>query len=339
MRGNKILLYIAWIMALNILIILTLFGQSGSGEFSGLTKSKQKIINHGFPVKIVKIYTQTGQQVKRGDLLAKVVRTDIAKEVNTITYSINQLIEKQRLYKDTIRSDIDLLKMKEEQEYALIDSELKQVEQTFKVNQQLLHSIDSTIVYNNSDNALKLEQLREKKRQIKKLYQTKKNVLLTRLNSSDGPAIEELKSLYKQKQLLKKNQSIISLYATDNGVIDTIGCTSGEIMKAYEPIITMRTAHPTFVEGYIHEDIKSELKIGQKVLIKPKVKLTDEEAIYGTVVDIGTQIFTLPPHLNKFQNLQSWGYKALISLPENRFKLEQKVTIASIQTSNMDPTR
>ncbi len=331
MRGNKILLYIAWITALNLLIIITLFGQSGNGQFSGLTKSKQTIINNGFPVKIVKIYTQTGHQVNRGDILAKVVRTDIKKEVNTITHSINQLIEKQRLYKDTLRADINLLKTKERQEYALIDSELKQVRQTFKANQQLLHSIDTGIVYNNSDHTLKLEQLTQKKRQTKKLYQTKKSALLNRIENSDAPVIEELKSLYKQKQLLKKNQSIVPLYAGHKGVVDTIGYTAGEIVKAYEPIITMRTAHPTFVEGYIHEDVKSDLKIGQKVLVKPKVKLTDEEAIYGTVVDIGTQIFNLPAHLNKFQNLQAWGYKALISLPENRLKLEQKVTIASVQ--------
>lgn len=331
MRGNKILLYIAWIMALNILIIITLFGQNGNGQFSGLTKSKQTTINHSFPVKIVKIYTQTGQQVNCGDLLAKVVRTDVEKEVNTLTHSINQLIEKQRLYKDTLRADINLLMMKETQEYTLIEGALKQAKQTFEANQNLLQSIDSSIVYNNSDYTLKIEQLKQKKRQIRKLYQTKKSALLDKLEYSDAPAIEELKLLYKQRQLLKKHQSIVPLYAQYKGIVDTIECASGEIVKAYEPIITMRTAHPTFVEGYIHEDVKSELKVGQKVLIKPKVKLTDEEAIYGTIVDIGTQIFNLPPHLNKFQNLQVWGYKALISLPKNRFKLEQKVTIASIE--------
>jgi len=256
---------------------------------------------------------------------------DIEKEVSTITNSINQRIEKQRLYRDTIQADINLLKIQEKQEYSLIDSKLKQIRETFKTNQQLLHSIDSSIIYNNSDQNIKSKQLKQKQKQIKKLYQTKKNTLLKKLNYSDNLAIEELKSLYKQKQLLKKNQSIIPIYARNKGVIDTVKCTSGEIIKAYEPIITMKTAYPTFVEGYIHEDIKSGLKIGQKVLIRPIVKLTDEETIYGTVVDIGTQIFTLPPHLNKFQNIQAWGYKVHISLPENRFKLEQKVTISSIQ--------
>ncbi len=327
MRSGKILIYIAWVIALILLAIITLYNQEKVDSFMGLTQSKQRTLNFPFPVEVQKVYVMIGEEVKKGQKLADVLRVDTKDKTFTINAKINELETKRTLKTDEIKGDLESLEVKRHKDISKIDLQIKALEQKENMRHALMHSVNESESGIGSMN-YKIEALKAEKANLEVLYDTKKANLQKMLNNTNNRIDAQIKQLQSKEQVLHNESKVISIYAPYNGSIGSIGCTSGEALKAYTPVLTIHPVYPQYVTGYIHEDVQTDIKIGEKVLIEPLSTLyKDKTPIEGVVLSISTRIVSFPVRLKRFKVVPLWGYKVLIKIPENNLKLGQKVSV------------
>jgi hypothetical protein len=89
----------------------------------------------------------------------------------------------------------------------------------------------------------------------------------------------------------------------------------------------LHTKSPSYVKGYIHEDVYNKVAIGQKVTI---ASFSDpKNTIQGEVVGVGSRIVEYPVRLRKRPDFQIWGREIIIKIPsENNLLLGEKVRIS-----------
>jgi multidrug efflux pump subunit AcrA (membrane-fusion protein) len=91
MRTGKILIYVAWIIAIVLLATITMFNQEKVDSFLGLTQSKQRTLNFPFPVQVKELYVAVGEEVTKGQKIADILRVDTKDKSFAINAKINEL--------------------------------------------------------------------------------------------------------------------------------------------------------------------------------------------------------------------------------------------------------
>jgi multidrug resistance efflux pump len=326
MRTGKVLIYVAWIIALVFLIIITIYNQEKVNSFLGLTQSKQRTLNFPFPVQVKELYVAVGEEVTKGQKIADILRVDTKDKSFVINAKINELETKRFLKIDAIKGDIQSLEVKRHKDISKIDLEIQALKQKEKLNIALMNSIDINQDNKNSIQ-FKIKALTSEKNNLQKLYEIKKLNLKIMLNNTNNTIDAQIKQLEGKKSALKKENDVIPLYAPYDASIGSIGSTSGEALKSYSPIMTIHPVYPQYVTGFIHEDIQTDIVIGEKVIVKPLSNMHEQIPITGIVKSISTRIVNFPIRLKKFKVVPLWGYKVLIQIPKNNLKLGQKVSI------------
>ena len=218
-----------------------------------------------------------------------------------------------------------------------IRSQIKQLEAQYELNKKLtsdLKSIKKTPEGTASDSEenpikIKIESLKKELELAQHPSQLKIDMLKSGLYSSKDPVIIQVQRLEKELQLLLEEQNKLIKYAQITGVIGSVNFKEGEKVSPFTPIITLHTKSPSFIKGYIHENVYNKVLIGQNVHIH---SITDKNnRTDGEVVGVGSRIVEYPVRLRKRQDFQIWGREILIKIPpENTFLLGEKVLITSI---------
>lgn len=336
MKPSKIYLYIMWITAVGILAFITINNKKEIDTFMGITESKEKSLNFPFPVKIKKLYVVVGQKVTKGEKLAEATRVDVNSKLSTMDYKINELLAKKRVKEEDIYSQLKSIELKEQQELSQLNFQIKEFKKKENTNKKLLQAINAD--QEDTDNSLihfKIKSLEKKRRDLKNFYELKKSNIKFSLQNVSTPIEEQIKNLQHKKVLLEKDNSILAIYAPYDGDIGNVNYTEDQSAKEFSPIITIHPLYPSYVTGYIHEDIPANLKINQEVIIQPLSQLYKEEAsLKGRIKSISTRIVNFPLRLKKYKIVPLWGYKVLIEIPKNSLKLGQKVSISQSIDNN-----
>jgi HlyD family secretion protein len=287
-------LYFLWIVIIVILVIISLQYKGESTGFYGIADAREVVINSGNPVEIKKIHVVQGQSIKVGDTLVKLCRPELTMKINEITHHLRTMKTQKSVKVNRIKAQIKELQAQYERNKKLT-SELK----SFKKE-------NNTASQDNNKNPLLLK--------IENLTRE------LRLASSPTQIKDEL-------NLLLEEQEKLTIYAQINGIIGSVNAKEGEKVSPFTPIITLHTKSPSYVKGYIHEDVYNKVTIGQKVTIASlsDVKNTTE----GEVVGVGSRIVEYPVRLRKRADFQIWGREIIIKIPsENNFLLGEKVRIS-----------
>ena len=96
-------LHIAAIIAGIILVASFSFRMNNTVVFYGFAENMETQINMDTPVEVSKIYVNTGQKVKKGDVLIDVFSSILPVKINNATYSIEELSTEYSIWK----SDLD----------------------------------------------------------------------------------------------------------------------------------------------------------------------------------------------------------------------------------------
>jgi len=142
MRSGKVFIYVTWIIAVIFLAIITMYSQTKVDSFLGLTESQETNMNYPFPVQIKKIYVNLGQEVKKGEKLAEIVRLDVDTELSTKKFKISELMSKKALKREKLQSELETLNIKENKDLSELDFRIKTLKQKQVLSRQLLNSIN-----------------------------------------------------------------------------------------------------------------------------------------------------------------------------------------------------
>ncbi len=180
--------------------------------------------------------------------------------------------------------------------------------------------LDSEIRSLNSQLQLKKSELNVRNN-ISSLVGNTKNV-----DQSDDPLMVELNDLQSELTRLEAQKNNLYIFSEASGVVGSINFKKGEKVPAFSPVLTISTQSPTFVQGFIHERLHTQLSIGQVVTVS---SIANSQLQYeGTIASLGSRITQIPLQLNRTPQTPVWGKEVIVNLPDgNQLLLSEKVEI------------
>jgi len=338
------LLYLVWAFALVNVLAITAYYECDNTIFQGIAETRETIISSEIPVEIKRIYVVEGQCVSKGTKLVDMNSPDMTIKINHISHQLEQLKAQKGVNKDEIRSKIKQFTAEKQSRSSEINNKIKQLKNQYNLNKELiigLKSIDQGKEYNNNDFTeisnpimLKIENLKQELDMSIRPLNIQIELLRKSLHISECPIKIQIEQLEKELDLLNQEKRKLHIYSHLSGIIGSVNFKPGEKVSPFAPILTLHTKNPSFVKGYIHENVYTQVSIGKKLNIKSQADFKNKTV--GTVVGVGSRIVEYPIRLRKHPELKVWGREVVIQIPENNhFILGEKVHINSLHPKSL----
>lgn len=131
-------------------------------------------------------------------------------------------------------------------------------------------------------------------------------------------------SILKNKlDFLNKEKEELYVFSTFDGHVGAVNFNNGASVPPFDPIVTMHKTTPTFVRGYVHENLSHEIKLNKKVEIK---NLNSKQKVVGVIKKVGSRIVEFPERFRRSIDAKIWGREVVVQLPKNNtYLLGEKV--------------
>ncbi len=324
--------YTVCISLVIVLTIVTINIRRESTNFYGIAETKEMVINSEFGVEIKDIRITPGQSVKAGDTLIEMRSPEIDLKISEYTHLINEMETRSKTQANLSKSEVRQIKTENEARFIEILSELQELQSQYEINRKLMKQLRSisTENYGSSDSnptLIRIENLKKELSRINKSNEILDENLRSQISFGVDPLQEMLKQYQDQLRLYNELKQKMFIIAPNDGIIGAIHYRKGEMVPAFDSIATLHSKSPSFVLGYIHENIYSSVALGQKVLVH---SITDKKnTVQGEVIGVGTRIVEYPIRLRTVQDYLMWGREVTVKLPpDNNFLLGEKVRIS-----------
>lgn len=118
------------------------------------------------------------------------------------------------------------------------------------------------------------------------------------------------------------------VFAETDGVVGSVNFSKKESVPAFSALVTISPENPTYVQGYVHEALNSDLKVGTPV--KVSSLSGKHNTVRGRVAGLGGRFVQIPERLNGMGRM-AWGREVTVEiLPQNTLLLGERVLIAPI---------
>ena len=328
--------YVICTVVTGALIGITVFFQSEPTQFYGIADTKETIINSDAPVEIKKIAVVQGQSVDVGDTLAILDRPELTIKINEISHMLSEY--KARVLRATDLSITERKKLKAEQDERIneITAQINELEVKYEMNKKLvaeLRSVKTTGLEPDDSSTHPILAQIKSLRQLLELARNPSNIEIERITKQlmsggkDDPLEVQVQRLSDELKLLQAEKQKLVMVSQIHGMIGSVKFKEGEKVSPFDTIITLHAAAPSYIKGYIHENVYSQVAVGDTVTAK---SASDEkQGIKGTVVGVGSRIVDYPERLRRRQDIPIWGREVIIKIPENNnLLLGEKVLIA-----------
>jgi HlyD family secretion protein len=297
----------------------------------------ETVVSYNLPVEIKKINVVQGEPIKVGDTLLLLYQSKLTSEINKISYILEELKAKKTKKTNRSRSEIKVLKAEQAARINQLSTEIKKLEAEYKLKKGLVANFKSMqgSVGNNQDTSIDFSnpliiQIEELKKQIK-MANEPSQVVIERLNdelSNNGdPLLDQVQLMTNELALLNDKKDELVVRAQINGVIGSVLFNEGEKVTPYDTIVTIHQSFPSYVKGYIHENLHGYVYIGQTVNL---CSTTGKTTSTGVVTGIGSRIVEYPIRLTKSKEIVIWGKEVIIKLQDNNnFHLGDKIVIST----------
>jgi hypothetical protein len=152
-----------------------------------------------------------------------------------------------------------------------------------------------------------------------------KSVKLNKVNTEDNQIEIEIKSLEIEMDMLYAAEDELSIFSPIDGHIGSVNFKVGESVSPFSSVITMHKKTPTYVRGYIHENISNKVRVNSKVIVTSK---NEKNKIKARVSSVGTRIIEFPERFRRSADAKIWGREIVVKISaRNKFLLGEKVFI------------
>ena len=331
-------LYMVWAIVFGVVALITVAYQRESTNFHGIAETHEITVNSKVTVEIMKINVLEGQLVEKGVLLVELGSPELTLKINQISHQLDQLKAEKGISKSEIKSGIRELQAQKASIVSDINYQIRKLENKYKINKNLssgLKSLKKT-TKNTGSNPIQLQisALKEELKLSVSPVNIKISLLRRELNESDSPIKIRVQRLEEELKLLRQESGKLNIYSQISGIIGSVNFKAGEKAAPFTPILTVHTRTPSFVKGYIHENVYNKMAINDKVNV---ISVADNRnLVEGTIAAVGARIIEYPRRLRKHPDIPIWGRELLIKIPENnKFILGEKVLISSTKVDKM----
>lgn len=316
-----------------VLVGMTLYSRGEPARFLGIAETKETIINADESVEIERIIVVQGQKVSVGDTLVILDQPELTLMINEIFHTLDEFRAQHRFQASYSRSEMEKYKAEQVEKTGEITAEINELEAQYAMNNKLVDELRSVSKRKEAgDDSLNpiLAQIHSLKRLRESLNNTPQveiNRLGSELASSDDPIIAQVRRYEEELALLNKRRKELVKIAQINGIIGMVKYRNGEKVAPFDTILTLHTPAPSYVKGFIHEDLFSRISVGDSVTVSSFVN--GRTITNGQVTGVGTRIVEYPERLRKRIDLPIWGREVIVRVPEQSpLILGQKVLIS-----------
>jgi len=332
MKDNK-LLYSIWALVVGV-VILILNYNTESSKFYGIADTREIVINAENAVEIKNIHVVPGQTIGRGELLVDFDRPDLTLEINNTSHQLEALRANRSVSTEGIRAQIDELKALKAAKTSEIDYQIKELQAQYALNKELasgLRSIETnsevkTPPERKSPIQIKIESLQKALALAIDPLQIKIDTLARELVSTEDPFKAQEEKLKNELNLLLVEKNRLYMFSPVAGIIGSVNVKKGEKIAPFTPLLTLHPKSPSWVRGYVHENMYNQVTLNQRVTVVSSA--TGNKKTIGEVIGVGSRIVEFPVRLRKRPDVQVWGREIEVKIPaDNSFLLGEKVLI------------
>lgn len=310
-------------------IVYDLQGQS-SNTFFGTAETESQSINMEYTALIERMYVRIGQQVKRGDTLAVVSRSELDRNSSDNSLEIVQLTTERNADKAILQRDRELLKASYATKQSELEAEIRVLETEKNLQADLRKAIGSTTTSTEtSASNLKAQEIAGLKRTIseneKQLQEELKHVD-AQIQTGESVYQAELKRLRKTSDFLDAERAHLVITSPVDGYVESVGAGPNEIVQEYRELLKINPRQPNKVIGFVHESVEIPLLPGDTVFLS---SVSRPDVVFSALLSgSSSRMVELPFRLRKFTELKTWGRELYIQLPaDNPFYIGEKILI------------
>ncbi len=319
---SRSILVLAWVLAFAGLAGLTWRNGANAQHFYGIADDLEQSIRFAAPVDIVSYPKVAGAMVDRGELILKVAQPELDAQIRMLDEQLLALELKNRETRASIGAQIVELESIGQADVAKVQSELEVLTQRQRANRSFLGEHTPSVALTAEIRSLQL-----RARATERATSARVSDLKSQLAQSKRPLDAQIEELRKQQRELIRKQDALHVRAGVTGRVGSLLFQVGDRVPPFATIMTVHGAAPTFVKGFIHEQVLNDVRIAQAVWVQSATQR--ESAWYvGRVKSLGARIVEFPPRLKVNPMAQAWGREVILELPsEHQLLLGEKVEI------------
>lgn len=326
--------YFVLFIALAAVALMTAYYKSETYRFYGIADTKEIVVNYNLPVEIKEINVVQGQPIRTGDTLVILDQPELTLKINEISHALDEIKATKATLATRSRSEIRQIKAEQAARVNEIKAEIKKLEAEYELNKKLMSELRSFSKggKNPADNSDMSSPILVEIAELKKLLATSNpsQIVIDRLTneitSSEDPLVVQVERMTKELTMLNAEKEKLIILAQIDGIVGSVNFKEREKVSPFDTIMTLHRESPSYVKGYIHENVHSSVSVGQNVNIR---SMTDAYVSEGDIVGVGSRIVEYPLRLRKVQEIMMWGKEVLVRIPDdNKFLLGEKVVIS-----------
>jgi len=267
------ILYFIWILALCATILISVNYRNETTDFHGIAETSEIVINSEKQVEIKKVHVVPGQSIKKGDLLVEFNRPELTMEINKIFHRIEELKTRKKVDTKDLKSQIDFLKAEKRKITSDIQYRIRQYEAQYKINRELsaeLRSVpqsDAPGIQSGNPIQIRIQSLKKELELAVNPIRIRIRALENEMGSGEDPVKVRTERLEKELNLLLQEKNSLYIFARINGIIGAVNVRIGEKVSPFTPILTLHAKSPSYVRGFVHENVYNRIAVGDKVAV------------------------------------------------------------------------
>jgi len=321
---------IVWLAAVAATGGLTWFLMGDRSDFRGIAEDAKSIVSTASSVEVLKIPVQPGQVVHVGDTLVHLRSPELAMRITQVKREIEGASGDANLNSAETQRRVAQLRAEFAARRAELNGNIRTLTELNARNRSLVTGFKAMGMESaGSDTSALQEQILSIRNQLA-VEESGVASQIALLEGSKGNmgrlAASRDQALRNELAILEQEERHLSIVSTLNGVVDSTHHRVGEKLSPFTPILTISGQRPTLVRGYIHERVRTDLQVGDSVVVSA-VGMRHAE-VPGVVTGLGARIIELPPRLWKAPGIPLWGRETIVAIsPTNTLLLGEMVSI------------
>ena len=306
-------------------IVNDLQGQS-EHTFFGTAESEPQTINFEHDVLVQDVRVVVGSQVKKGDTLAILYRSELDKTTVDRLADINQVEVEKNAKTETLNKERDVLSARQAARMSELISQMRVLHIEDSIKSSVKTSIYNNLPYDNKLVREKIAALEEEIRQSQK--QTIEQIRQIDAQRQATQMISQAKISQVRQDLdyVKSEKGKLILFAPIDGFVEQVNISRGSLVQSYKDLFKINPKKPNKIIGFIHESSDVPFQLGDSIYLQSSLRLQIQTK--GVIIGSNPKLVELPYRLRKFTELRAWGREIYIQMPDtNRFYIGEKIVL------------
>ncbi len=327
--------FIVFAVGIVLWFMTTVFDQRVN-SFYGVAQNKETEVNKNFDLYVNHIYVLPGELVKKGQKLLDISRIREEEKLMEQDLRIDELRAEEQAWTQTQNAKIRDLESQKEIELAQLDAKKDELNTQLEQRKSLFDGLSSVGVEDADFKHIedRIEAIENEKLLLQQSFDQRLADANGALTAGRNPYSKQVARLAAEKKFYDDTKVISeSILAPQDGRVGNIHCKLGEHIPAFNSLLSIYDLNPTFVLGYVQEDLVTSMSVDDEFIIKSanknknlsyKGKLTGQESRY-TPIDA---------RFSRDPSITTWGQEINIQLPEDNLFLQgEKVILEHISKS------